>query len=589
MKKFLNNLMRAALVVLIFSLASCQEEFEKIDTGSGNESIAASSSTALLIENTSSLDGSFDNIVDGASCFALNFPYTVDVNGIQVTIDSESDLDVIEEIFDELIDDDDILEIHFPVTITLADFSEITINNMDELEALARECLEGGDDDDIECIDFVYPITLYTFNFENQQTGQFTVESDRGLRRLFEELDDDGFVSFDFPITMKKYDGTELTINSNEELAAALEMAKNQCDEDDDNDYNDDDFSKEELDAYLTACPWEVRQVIRNEVDNTEQYFEQLLAFMADGTVMFGGGANASLAGTWSTTATEAGVYLSLNFEMLTDFNIEGQVYELEDDSIKLYQNSGNRIVFKKRCDIDDSVGETDPNTLRAILQECEWVIKKVKNQGEEVERLLGYEFKFMAEGLVTLSNGVNTIEGTWDIGLNSQMVLSVMITMGDEPGVSFEWPVRELTQSRLKFRIEETDHEMVLLRECNESADDADVAEIKNIALGGTWNVALYSESEVDMTVDYAGMDFTFGADYQVAVAVNADPIADGLWRVLRDSEDGLKFFINFDTTDNLADLTDDWQIVSVTTTRIELKDVSDDGSMDVLVFEKL
>ena len=30
MKKFLNNLMRAALVVLIFSLASCQEEFEKI-------------------------------------------------------------------------------------------------------------------------------------------------------------------------------------------------------------------------------------------------------------------------------------------------------------------------------------------------------------------------------------------------------------------------------------------------------------------------------------------------------------------------------------------------------------------------------
>jgi hypothetical protein len=226
MKKFLNNLMRAALVVLIFSLASCQEEFEKIDTGSGNESIAASSSTALLIENTSSHDGSFDNIVDGASCFALNFPYTVDVNGIQVTIDSESDLDVIEEIFDEILDDDDILEIHFPVTITLADFSEITINNMDELEALARECLEGGDDDDIECIDFVYPITMYTFNFENQQTGQFTVESDRGLRRLFEELDDDGFISFDFPITMKKYDGTELTINSNEELAAALEMAK---------------------------------------------------------------------------------------------------------------------------------------------------------------------------------------------------------------------------------------------------------------------------------------------------------------------------------------------------------------------------
>jgi hypothetical protein len=386
---------------------------------------------------------------------------------------------------------------------------------------------------------------------------------------------------------LKKYDGTEVVINSNSELAAALEMAKNECDEDDDDDYNDDDFTKEELDAYLVSCPWEIRQVIRNEVDNTEQYFEQVLTFMEDGTVLYGGGSSASLTGTWTTTNTDSGVYMSIDFEALVDFSLEGHVYELEEGVIKLYKDGGNRIVLKKRCDIDP-VGETDPETLRAILQECEWVIKKVKNQGEEIERLLGYEFKFMAEGVVTLSNGVNTSEGTWELGLNSQMALSLMITMGDEPGVSFEWPVRELTQSRLKFKIEDTDYEMVLLRECNESADDPDVLEIRNIAMGGTWNVALYSESEVDMTTDYAGMDFNFSADYQVEVSINADPIANGLWRVLRDSEDGLKFYINFDSDDELGDLTDDWKIVSITNTRIELKDENDDGSYDVLVFEK-
>ncbi|MEC7262910.1 MAG: hypothetical protein VXW38_04155 [Bacteroidota bacterium] len=587
MKKLMNNVLRAALVVLIFSFASCQEEFEVVGGGTEEQPISASSSTAVLIEETCSHDGSFDNIVDGASCFAVQFPYTVEVNGVEVTIDSEIDLKQIEEIFDELDTDDDILNIAFPITITLADFSEITINNIDELQAMARECLEGGEDDDIECIDFVYPITLFTFDLNNQQTGQVQVESDKGMRRFFAELGDNELVSIDFPITLKKHDGTEVVVENNAELAAALEMAKNECDEDDDNDYNDDDFTKEELDAYLVACPWEVRQVIRNEVDSTEQYFEQIMTFTEDGNVVIGGNASVSLTGTWTTTTTDNGVYLSLNFETLVDFNIEGQVYELEEGVIKLYKDGGNRIVLKKRCDVDP-IGETDPDTLRAILNECQWVIKKVKNQGEEVERLLGYQFEFSAEGTVTLSNGVDVKEGTWELGYNSQMQLSLMITMGDEAAVSFEWPVRELTQTRLKFEITDTDYEMILLRVCDDSSGDGDVTEIRNIAMGGPWNVALYKEGEVDMTASYTGMDFNFNAMYQVEVSVNADPIANGLWRVLRDSEDGLKFYINFDSADELGDLTDDWKIVSVTSTRIELSDESSDGTVETLIFEK-
>jgi len=70
--------------------------------------------------------------------------------------------------------------------------------------------------------------------------------------------------------------------------------------------------------------------------------------------------------------------------------------------------------------------------------------------------------------------------------------------------------------------------------------------------------------------------------------VSINADPQATGLWRVLRDSEEGLKFFINFDTMDVLSELTEDWKVVSITSTRIELSDESDDGSVDTLVFEK-
>ena len=122
----------------------------------------------------------------------------------------------------------------------------------------------------------------------------------------------------------------------------------------------------------------------------------------------------------------------------------------------------------------------------------------------------------------------------------------------------------------------------------CDDSAGDGDVSEIRNIAMGGTWNVALFKEGELDMTADFSEMDFNFSEMNQIEVSVNADPIANGLWRVLRDSEDGLKFYINFDTGDDLAELTEDWKVVSITSTRIELKDENDDGSVDTLVFEK-
>ena len=569
------------------NFTACQSEFEEINGGDEQETIKASSSTAALIEETCSQDGSFDNIVDGASCIAVQFPYTVEVNGIEITIDSREDLHAIEEIFDEFDTDDDILDILFPITITLADFTEIVIENKDQLRELAADCLEGGDDDDIECIDFVYPITLYTFDINDQQSGEIKVESDEQLRKFFNELEDNDLISIDFPLTLKKYDGTEIVVNSNAELAMALSNAKNECDEDDDDDYNDDDFTEERLDAYLIECPWEVREVIRDNVSQTDQYFEYLMAFTEDGGVTVKDHGGNVLNGTWSTSQTDHGVLLTLSFDVLVDFNLEWLVYEIEEGKIKLYAENGNKIILKQRCDINP--GETpDPETLRAILKECEWIIKKVKNQGEEIDRLLGYEFKFMAEGVVTLSNGITTSEGTWDIGLNSESVLSLMITMGDEPGVSFEWPVRELFENRLRFEVEDIGYELALLRVCDDSANDGDVAEIRNIMMGGPWNVSTYLVGETEMNTEYAGMDFNFSTNHQVEVSVNDDPIAAGLWRILRDSEEGLKFYINFDSNDSLGNLTEDWKIIEVSANAIELRHENGDGVMEILVFVK-
>ncbi|MEO9511927.1 MAG: hypothetical protein ABJN84_11385 [Flavobacteriaceae bacterium] len=688
----MTKLIYLCLLTTALIFTSCQEEFEEVGGDEQQETITASSSTALLIENTSSNDGSFDNIVDGASCFAIEFPYTVEVNGVEITIDSREDLHQIEAIFDEVEIDDDILDIIFPITITLADFTEIVIENKEELRELAAECLEGGDDDDIECIDFVYPITMYTFNVDNQVTGEVVIESDKELRRFFAGLEDNDLVSIDFPITLKKYDGTEMVVDSNAELARALEAAKDECDEDDDDDYNDDDFTKERLDAYLVECPWIVREVIRMDVAQTDQYFENVLNFMENGEVMLITDGDIAVPGTWSTSLTDDGVLLSLTFEQLADFTLEWIVYEIDERVIKLYAGDGDKIILKQYCEngpsecrIDDiaaifeyckwrieesnedfdfegtidfsnrnihayldngafadegnwEVTDTGfrfnalierlefmlgdwtivacgegwvkiqnangrylvlrkdcdfevPNIdgLREILKECEWIIKKVKNQGEEIDRLLGYEFKFLTDNVVTLSNGETTSTGSWEIGLNDDGALALLITMGEEPGVSFDWPLRDLNDTRLRFEVEEVDYELVLLRVCDDNASDGDIPEIRNIMMGGAWNVAKYTNDDVDSTSEFDGLDFYFNGMHQIQVDENNNTVMEGLWRVIRNDEGKLKFYLNFDDDGIFGELTDDWHFESISTdgTRLELVH-EDENSTEILVFEK-
>ncbi|NNL78877.1 MAG: hypothetical protein HKO67_00170 [Flavobacteriaceae bacterium] len=129
----------------LISFQSCQNEVLE-ETQNQEETINAGSEVASLMRSTAANSGTMDNILDGTDCFSINLPVTIIANGITITIDSLEDLEVLEEIFDEFQDDDDILEFLFPITIVLNDYTEITIENEDELEAFIEECTEVEDD-----------------------------------------------------------------------------------------------------------------------------------------------------------------------------------------------------------------------------------------------------------------------------------------------------------------------------------------------------------------------------------------------------------------------------------------------------------
>lgn len=586
MKKYLRITAYLSLLIFSISLLSCQDEFEEVTPTEETTAISANSSAAALMRNTATRDGSFDNIVDGASCFDIKFPYTVSVNGLELTINSLEDLELIEEIFDAIDDDENLLEIIFPITITTGDYTEVTLNGLPDLRELAAKCTEGGDDEDIECIDFVYPITMFTFDVSLEQTGSVVIESDKDLRRFFNDLEEGNLVSIDFPISLKLYDGTTVTVNSNEELVRTIEGARDACDEDDDDDYNDDDFSEERLNAYLTECPWFIREVKRNDQDQTEQYVEYLANFATDGTVTVRDRSGADISGTWSTRTSDRGVLLKLAFDNLVDFNLEWLIYEIGEGKIKLYDSPGNRIVMHSACDVYNE----NLDTLRELLKECSWIIKRVKLNDEQVNRLLGYEFEFMADGLVTLSNEETVSEGTWGITTNQDGRLVMAIVMGDEPGVSFEWLLSDLRDRYLKFNIEGTRYEIVLVRNCEgQDNEDYDVGFMTNIFNDTEWGIT-YAEENNDVTTDmYADISLYMDGDGTLEVrSLNGEVFSTGRWFVFRNAEFKLELILAFAPGSNYIPLANDYLVVELAENRLEFKHQNDGEGYDKLILER-
>jgi len=589
MKNIFNYAMYVSLLAIALSFTACQDEIEEINTGKETTTITANSSTADLIQRTSSNDGSCDNIVDGTSCFQINFPYTVEVNGLTLTIESEDDLDQIEEIFDSIEDDENLLDIIFPITVTAGDFSEITINGLEDLRELAAECKEGGDDDDIECIDFVYPMTLFTFNVNLEQTSTVVVESDRDLRLFFKDMGDDNLISFDFPISLELYDETTITVESNEELATAIENAKDICDEDDDDDYNDDDFNEDEFKEELVECVWFVTEFKRNDVDQTPQYVNYILNFKEDGTVITGFTGATTVEGSWSTTVGDDGAQLTMEFESNTDFNLEWNVYDLGDDKIKLYNDDSNRIVMKQFCEED--LPEVTVEGITETLRECTWVIKTVKNNGDQINRLLGSEFEFLADGVITLSNENTVSDGTWAITTNAQGRFVVAIIMGDEGAVSFEWLLTDLKDRIIKFNIEETFYELVIVKNCiDDVAEEEDITFIKNIFNDTEWNVTYFAENNDESTDLFTDVKLYLDNDGSLEVRnLNGEVYSNGSWFVYRNAFSGkLEMIISFETGSNYLPLANDYQVLEIDEMRIELKHENETGLYDHLVLER-
>lgn len=128
-------------------------------------------------------------------------------------------------------------------------------------------------------------------------------------------------------------------------------------------------------------------------------------------------------------------------------------------------------------------------------------------------------------------------------------------------------------------------------------SNNSQQIAQIENTAESGTWRITNFNDSGQDETSDFNGYNFSFNSDGTL-VATNGSNTVNGTWSVTDDSNsnddsssnDDIDFNIFFPVPDsnNFEDLNDDWDIISTSSTKIELIDISGgNGGTDMLTFE--
>ncbi len=114
------------------------------------------------------------------------------------------------------------------------------------------------------------------------------------------------------------------------------------------------------------------------------------------------------------------------------------------------------------------------------------------------------------------------------------------------------------------------------------------------NTVKNGTWRITFFQDSGTNETSNFDGYTFTFGSS-SVLTAENGANTYTGSWSVTSDNShddspsNDLDFNINFATPANFEELSEDWNILEFTSTKVRLVHVSGgNGGIDYLTFEK-
>ncbi|WP_412986332.1 hypothetical protein [Pontimicrobium sp. IMCC45349] len=460
---------KSGLILTFFALlfiTSCQDETVEQTDPNQEETIVPQSPLVNLMRATTSNDGAQDDILDEADCFSIELPVTIIANGITVTIESLDDLDILEDIFDEFDDDEDDIEYLFPITIIQNDYSEIVIEDQEELMSFVEDCIEDDSDDVIECIDFQYPLSFSIYDSEFQVIDTVVVENDEELYDFLEDLEesDSGAVlaSLNYPVTLVYANGETVEIQNNQELEEAIDAAEDDCDDD----YYDY-CEVEDIDMYLTECFWTINDYPEmDDLDELELYFNE------DGTLeIMNGDTTEAIGGSWNMSTSNEG-FPEIVVSDLTAYEfLEGSwvVVECDDDEfiIEYETLAGEEIQFELEQECEDDL-DCSAQEVSMTLQECYWYAST--NLFDNVQ---SDEFHFGENNQLVVQNDPNaTLTGTWNVELTDEGVFVTLQIGSAYEAISQTWEVVYCDDDLFELANDNNDY-LVFEQECDDDDDD--------------------------------------------------------------------------------------------------------------------
>lgn len=116
---------------------------------------------------------------------------------------------------------------------------------------------------------------------------------------------------------------------------------------------------------------------------------------------------------------------------------------------------------------------------------------------------------------------------------------------------------------------------------------DNSSASASPSIITQGQWRVTLYNDSGNDETNHFTGYAFTFNSAGTV-FANKSGANVSGTWSTGTDDSQQ-KLYLTFTSNADFIEISNDWHILSQSSTKIQLEDVSGGGGgTDLLTFEK-
>lgn len=311
------------LSVVIFN--SCQEEENTIvqDT---TQNLNGTSPTSKFLSRAAQNNTSVDNIMDETSVFRVKLPVSINLNDVDLTVATEADYATVEDLKNASNSDDDVVTYVYPITVSMRNFEEITVNNLTQLNNIISQ---NEDVSEISCVTIIYPITMNEYDSENQIADIVTITSDSQLINYLINLNSSVFYSINYPISVINPNSQTVVITSNAELKNVMESAISQCGS---NSGSTDDF----IDV-LTNGTWRISYYYEGDDDETSVYNGYVFTFNTNNTITITKNSS-TFTGEWSFYEEDGVDILEIDFEddPLDDLDDDWELLEFSSTLIQL-------------------------------------------------------------------------------------------------------------------------------------------------------------------------------------------------------------------------------------------------------------